>query len=178
MFNKYKLLILALIFSFALMFVFIELPVVLDSFLQNKIGFPGFDHGISEFDKYKSDLFINNLYLRWIGYASLLLIACFIVIGFTTKKSGWAWAGAFGLFLPVFGQFALSMFFLAGLGILRVSWLPFMDISLCLLVHFYLFWVSLYGCKLDSEKKELQQNLYINFPGILNILDGLYGAMA
>ena len=159
MFNKYKLLILALIFSFALMFVFIELPVVLDSFLQNKIGFPGFDHGISEFDKYKSDLFINNLYLRWIGYASLLLIACFIVIGFTTKKSGWAWAGAFGLFLPVFGQFALSMFFLAGLGILRVSWLPFMDISFNVLqlgdIIYLPYWILMWSAGLFNWNAHL-----------------------
>lgn len=127
--NNISLFVLALIFSFALMFAFIELPVLVDSFLQKEIGFPGFDQGISEFDAYKSELFIDTLYLRWIGYASLLLIAGLIVIGFATKKSGWAWAGAFALFLPVFGQFALSMFFLAGLGFLRVGWLPFMDIS-------------------------------------------------
>ncbi len=124
-----SLFVLALIFSFALMFAFIELPVLVDSFLQKEVGFPGFDQGISGFDTYKSELFIDALYLRWIGYASLFLIAALIVIGFATKKSGWAWAGAFALFLPVFGQFALSMFFLAGLGILRVGWLPFMDIS-------------------------------------------------
>ena len=29
----------------------------------------------------------------------------------------------------IFGQFAYSMFFLPGLGILRTGWLPFMDIS-------------------------------------------------
>jgi len=53
----------------------------------------------------------------------------FIILGYFTRKTGWAWAGAFALFLPVFGQFALSMFFLSGLGILRVGWFPFMDIS-------------------------------------------------
>lgn len=120
---------LAIIFSIALMFAFIELPRLIDSMLQAKVGFPGFDQGADEFNAYKSDLFINVLYLRWIGYGSLLLIAVLIVIGFVTKKSGWAYAGAFALFLPVFGQFALSMFFLAGLGILRVVWLPFMDVS-------------------------------------------------
>jgi len=124
-----SLFILALIFSFALMFAFIELPGFIDATLQEKVGFPGFDQGIDEFNAYKSDLFIDSLYLRWIGYASLTLIFTFIVLGFVTKKSGWAWVGAFALFLPVFGQFALSMFFLAGLGILRVGWLPFMDIS-------------------------------------------------
>jgi len=128
-FKNVTLFLLALIFSFALMFAFVELPGLIDSLLQEKVGFPGFDQGISDFDAYKSKLFIDTLYLRWIGYASLFLIIGFIVIGFVTKKTVWAWAGAFALFLPVFGQFALSMFFLAGLGILRAGWLPFMEIS-------------------------------------------------
>lgn len=124
-----SLFFLAIIFSIALMFTFIELPRLIDSLLQQKVGFPGFDQGADEFNAYKSDLFINALYLKWIGYGSLAIIVGFIIIGFVTKKSGWAYAGAFALFLPVFGQFALSMFFLAGLGILRAVWLPFMDIS-------------------------------------------------
>jgi protein-S-isoprenylcysteine O-methyltransferase Ste14 len=123
------LFVLALIFSFALMFAFVELPRLIDTLLQEKVGFPGFDQGADEFNAFKSDLYINTLYLRWIGYGTLLIIAGAIITGFITKKSGWAWAGAFALFLPVFGQFALSMFFLAGLGILRITWLPFMDIS-------------------------------------------------
>ena len=120
---------LALIFSVALMFAFVELPGKIDLLMQEAFGFPGFDQGIDNFNAYKSDLYIDALYLRWIGYGSLIVIAGLIITGFVTKKSGWAWAGAFALFLPVFGQFAFSMFFLAGLGILRVAWLPFMDIS-------------------------------------------------
>ena len=120
---------IALIFSFGLMFAFVELPRLIDTTLQESIGFPGFDQGSDEFSAYKTDLYIDALHLRWIGYASLLIIAAFILIGFLTRKSGWVYAGAFALFIPVFGQFALSMFFLAGLGILRVVWLPFLDIS-------------------------------------------------
>ena len=33
------------------------------------------------------------------------------------------------LFLPVFGHFALTMFFLGGLGFLRLLWMPFLDVS-------------------------------------------------
>jgi protein-S-isoprenylcysteine O-methyltransferase Ste14 len=124
-----NLFILALIFSFALMFAFVKLPGLIDSLLQKNVGFPGFDQGSDKFNAYKSELFIDSLYLRWIGYASLLITFGLIVLGFVLKKSGWAFAGAFALFLPTFGQFALSMFFLAGLGILRVGWLPFMDVS-------------------------------------------------
>ena len=128
-FKDLLLLFLALVFSIALMFAFIELPRLIDSFLQEDIGFPGFDHGSSDLNAYKTDLFINSLYLRWIGYGSLILVVILIVLSYITRKTVFAWAGVFALFLPVFGQFALSMFFLAGLGILRVGWFPFMDIS-------------------------------------------------
>ena len=123
------LLLLAIIFSIALMFSFTELPRLLDSALQESVGFPGLDHGSNEINEYKAELYISALNLRWIGYASLGLVVSFIILGFVTRRSGWALAGAFTIFLPVFGQFALSMFFLAGLGMLRIGWLPFWDIS-------------------------------------------------
>jgi hypothetical protein len=127
--NSILFLFLSIVFSIALMFAFVELPKWLDVLLQENIGFPGFDQGENEGTELKANLYINALYLRWIGYICLVFIIVFIILGFTTKKSGWAWAGAFTLFLPVFGQFALSMFFLSGLGILRAAWFPFMDIS-------------------------------------------------
>lgn len=127
--NQVFLLLLAVVFSVALMFSFIELPRLIDSLLQEKVHFPGLDHGSNEFSAYQSEMFISGLHLRWIGYGSLLIVLGLIVAGFITKKSSLSWIGAFTLFLPVFGQFALSMFFLAGLGILRVGWLPFWDIS-------------------------------------------------
>ncbi len=120
---------LAVVFSIALMFAFIELPVWLDSLMQDHLGFPGIDHGAGEESRYLANLWIDAMYLRWIGYISLALVILFIVLGFITRKSGWAWAGAVTIFLPVFGQFAYSMFFLSGLGVLRAAWFPFMDIS-------------------------------------------------
>ena len=123
------LLLLAIVFSIALMFSFTELPRLLDSVLQESVGFPGLDHSSNEINEYKAELYISALNLRWIGYASLGLVVLFIILGFVTRRSGWALAGAFTIFLPVFGQFALSMFFLAGLGMLRIGWLPFWDIS-------------------------------------------------
>ena len=127
--NNAGLLLLAIVFSTGLIFAFIELPRLLDVGLQNHLGFPQFDHGEGGASAIKTDLFIEGLHLRWIGYGSLLLIVALIIFGYTARKSGWALAGAVGLFIPVFGQFAYSMFFLAGLGFLRVSWLPFLDIS-------------------------------------------------
>jgi len=128
-FRNLIFLLVSLIFSLGLIFAFIELPRLLDNLLQNKVGFPGFDHGAGDVEAYKTELYIQALHLRLIGFISLTLVLLFIVLGFVTRKSGWAWAGAVVLFLPVFGQFALSMFFLSGLGMLRVGWLPFMDLS-------------------------------------------------
>lgn len=109
------------------MFAFIELPQLINSFLEQSIGFPGFDQGGGETAAFKTEIFINALYLRWIGYISIIIICLFILLGFITKKSTWAWAGAIIMFLPVFSQFAISMFFLSGLGVLRTGWLPFIE---------------------------------------------------
>ena len=47
-----------------------------------------------------------------------------IVAGFVTERRGLSSLGAIAFFLPTFGYFAVYMFFLAGLGILRALWLP------------------------------------------------------
>lgn len=52
-----------------------------------------------------------------------------IVIGLVAEKRCLASLGAFAFFLPVFGHFAFNMFFLAGLSILRVIWVPILDLS-------------------------------------------------
>ena len=127
--NNTGLLILAIVFSTGLIFAFIELPRLLDAGLQSRFSFPQFDQGEGGNSDLKTEMFIDGLHLRWIGYGSLLLIVGLIIFGYTTRRSGWALAGALGLFIPVFGQFALSMFFLAGLGFLRVGWLPFLEVS-------------------------------------------------
>jgi protein-S-isoprenylcysteine O-methyltransferase Ste14 len=127
--NNAGLLLLAIVFSVGLMFAFIELPRLLDNSLQNNLGFPQFDQGVGGTSALKTELFIQGLHLRWIGYGSLVLIAVLIITGYATRRSGWAVAGAVGLFLPVFGQFAYTMFFLAGLGFLRVGWLPFIEVT-------------------------------------------------
>jgi len=143
--NNAGLLLLAIVFSTGLIFAFIELPRLLDIGLQNHLGFPQFDQGEGLNNALKTEMFIEGLHLRWIGYGSLLLIVILIIFGYATRKSGWALAGAVGLFIPVLGQFAYSMFFLAGLGFLRVGWLPFLDISFNILdlgkVIYVPFWI-------------------------------------
>jgi protein-S-isoprenylcysteine O-methyltransferase Ste14 len=173
--SKFKdllLFLLALVFSIALMFAFIEFPRLIDQFLQADVGFPGFDYGSNELNAYKTDLFIDSLYLRWIGYGSLFLIVVFIIVGYASRKSVWAWAGAFALFLPVFGQFALSMFFLSGLGILRVGWFPFMDISLKILemgnVIYIPYWILMWvGRQFDWYAHHFLSYLFMIFGSLI-----------
>ncbi len=146
--NNAGLLLLAIVFSTGLIFAFIELPRLLDASLQQNLGFPQFDHGLGDVNALKAEMFIQGLHLRWIGYGSLLLILGLIALGYLTRRSGWAMAGAIGIFIPVFGQFALSMFFLAGLGFLRVGWLPFLEISFDILdlgkVIYVPYWILMW----------------------------------
>lgn len=71
--------------------------------------------------------------MRPIGYACLGIIIVLILVGFITERKQLSVLGAFAFFLPSFGYFAMAMFFLTGIGILRVFWLPFWDSSIYLL---------------------------------------------
>jgi len=123
------ILLLSAIFSVALIFAFTEIPRLLDSLLQKNVGFPGTDPGSSDQAAFQMEIFISATGLRSIGYICLALILLLIILGFVTRRTGWAIGGALITFLPVFGGFALSMFYLAGLGVLRSGLLPLMDIS-------------------------------------------------
>jgi protein-S-isoprenylcysteine O-methyltransferase Ste14 len=120
---------LAIIFTIGLTFASLELPGLLDSFVQKSFSFPGFDHGLSELNLSKTELYIEHFHVRFIGYLCLFLVVGLIIAGFITNKAGLSSIGAIALFLPAFGSFAFSMFFLAGLGFLRLLWIPFTDVS-------------------------------------------------
>jgi len=123
-----KLLILtalAIVFTVALTFATLEAPRAINFILRT--FFP--DHGIGE-----SELIEEFLrYVRPIGYACLLAVIALIVVGFVTRKGTLSSLGSLAFFLPTFGYFAFSMFFLAGVGILRVLWIPFWDSSTTIL---------------------------------------------
>jgi HEAT repeat protein len=121
--------LLAVVFTIGLTFASIELPRLLDTFLAKNIDTPDVATGLDELGDYKTELYLRYSHLRLVGYGCLALIAIMIVVGFITEKSGWTSAGALFLFLPVFGHFAATMFFLGGLGFLRLLWLPLLDVS-------------------------------------------------
>ncbi|MBN1781021.1 HEAT repeat domain-containing protein [bacterium] len=123
------LFLLAAIFGAGLMFAFTELPRLADTWVQSHVSTPQTDPA---WDGARIELFYEAYAVRLIGYTCLGLIVLCIVIGFTTRKTGWAAAGGIALFLPVFATFAHSMFFLAGLGLFNIILFPFLDISLAL----------------------------------------------
>ncbi len=114
--------ILAFIFTVALTFATIAIPGVLAMILAGYI--PDVNPGIEP-------EFVENFMksARPIGYACLGAVIALIIVGFVTKRKKLSSLGAFFFFLPTFGYFAGSMFFLAGLGILRVPWIPFWEQS-------------------------------------------------
>jgi protein-S-isoprenylcysteine O-methyltransferase Ste14 len=123
------LLLLALVFTAGLTFATVELPHLLDGFLQNTVSTPGGDSHADTAARLRTELFMAHYHVRAIGYAAFILLFALIVAGFTTGRTGLAALGAVGVMLPVFAQFASVMFFLAGLGLLNAVWLPVLDVS-------------------------------------------------
>jgi protein-S-isoprenylcysteine O-methyltransferase Ste14 len=112
--------VLAVVFTVALTFATLQLPVILGNWLSKY--FPDI-HPVIDPDKVAEFMVVA----RPIGYACLVVIAILIVVGFVTGKKKLSIFGSFAFFLPTFGYFFASMFFLAGLGILRVPFIPFWD---------------------------------------------------
>ena len=123
------LLALTLVFTAGLTFASLELPYLVDEGLMSVIRTPGFDSEVDQVSQFKTELFINHYSLRLIGYVCFALTVALIIIGYAAKRSGLAALGAVALMLPVFAQFAGVMFFLSGLGIFNLLWLPVLDVS-------------------------------------------------
>ena len=118
--------LLAVVFTVALAFATLQLPVILGNWLSNY--FPDI-HPVIEPERIAEFMVVA----RPIGYACLAVIAILIAAGFMTGKRKLSLFGSFAFFLPTFGYFFASMFFLAGLGILRIPFIPFWDPSINLM---------------------------------------------
>jgi protein-S-isoprenylcysteine O-methyltransferase Ste14 len=118
----------AVALAVALTFGSVELPLLLNRALQLAFGGALFPHGIwSGPNEAPSEVYIQKHFLRPIGYACLIGVLVLIVLGLVAERRRMAAAGAMLFFLPVFGHFAVQMFFLAGLGLLRLIWMPILD---------------------------------------------------
>ncbi|MBN2071598.1 MAG: HEAT repeat domain-containing protein [Candidatus Krumholzibacteriota bacterium] len=120
---------LAVVFTVGLTFATVELPYRIDHIIQGRVTTPGFDSHADEASRLQTELFIDHYNLRETGYFFFALMVILLITGFATRRTALAAAGAFTFMLPVFAQFAGVMFFLAGLGILNILWLPLLDIS-------------------------------------------------
>lgn len=60
---------------------------------------------------------------------SFIVTLGLIVVGFLAQRLKLSTLGSIILYLPTFGYFAFTMFFLAGIGVLRLLWLPLLDFS-------------------------------------------------
>jgi protein-S-isoprenylcysteine O-methyltransferase Ste14 len=107
-------------FTFAFNFVVSELPRQINRLLKDH--FP--DYGVSSIEQ---RLLAENQF-RPIGYLCFIGVLLLIVLGFLSKRSKFTFLGSLGFYLPIFGHFAGTMFFFAGIGILRVIWMPLIDI--------------------------------------------------
>ncbi|MEM2078962.1 MAG: DUF1295 domain-containing protein [Thermosphaera sp.] len=74
--------------------------------------------------------------LRVLGYFSLALVFTVIIVGFIADRLKIALLGSIILYLPVIGYFAFTMFFLAGVGVLRFLWIPFIDSEILIRLGF------------------------------------------
>lgn len=117
--------LLAFIFTVALTFATLEIPRILAILFFEAGWIPD----VNPFwDPEAVEAIMKTT--RPIGYACLAIVVILIIAGFITKHNKLSSLGALFVFLPTFGYFAGSMFFLAGLGILRIAWIPFWEINL------------------------------------------------
>lgn len=121
--NTKSLILLSIIFSaiftITLLYSTIELPHLINKFLLDV--FPDYGFQWNEAEK-----FINSI--RPISYACFIATIFLIIIGFILKKSQLSFLGSFVLYLPTFSYFASVMFFLTGIGIIRILWLPIIEL--------------------------------------------------
>ncbi|MHA2143757.1 MAG: methyltransferase family protein [Candidatus Thorarchaeota archaeon] len=112
---------LSILFAIALTYLTLEISSQINFFLREIIP----DYGIGD----EAAIAQITETLRPIGYVALLLTVALIFIGFILRKQKAVLAGSIALYLPVFGHFAASMFFLSGIGAVRILWLPVFDVS-------------------------------------------------
>ena len=114
--------ILAIVFTMALAFATVEAPRLISRLIP--AFFPDYNPAI-EFELIEELM----VYLRPIGYVCALAVIALTIVGFKTGRERLSSLGSIALFLPTFGYYVTGMFFLTGIGILRILWIPFWDTS-------------------------------------------------
>lgn len=112
--------ILSATFTITILYSTLQLPILVNEFLRKQF----IDYGLNWQDAEK---FIETI--KPIGYIGLIITLSLIVLGFILKNRKITFIGSLALYLPTFSYFASTMFFLAGIGILRILWLPIIELS-------------------------------------------------
>lgn len=118
--------VLAIVFTLGLTYASIALPRAVASAMNEVFKLPGFDATV---DPYGTETVARVPVIQWAGFVSFLIVIFLITAGLIAERRGLARVGAVAFFLPIFGHFAAGMFFLAGLAVLRVAWLPMLYVS-------------------------------------------------
>ncbi|MHA2173490.1 MAG: methyltransferase family protein [Candidatus Hodarchaeales archaeon] len=113
--------VFALLFTITIFFLAFEVPSFLHAVLLDL--FP--DLGLS----WQEPAVSTTSVLRPFGYLFFFTTLMLIGLSYILKSQRLSWLGAITLYIPVFGHFALEMFYFAGIGILRIFWLPLFDFS-------------------------------------------------
>ena len=108
------------LFTFCLLFITLETTEVIHKVLLNV--FPNLWCDLEKMNE-------SVEFLRPIGYFAFAVVIILILVGFISERGYLSALGSLTLFLPVFGYFAFAMFFLSGIGVLRVLWFPLIDIA-------------------------------------------------
>jgi len=120
---------LAIIIAVALTWTFVSLPYWVSDTLYSSLQEDTAQELHQGPHDDQSQRYLQAFHVRALGYVSLAVVIGLIVVGILAERRGLAMAGGVALFLPVLSHFALSMFFLAGLGLLRTLWMPLLDAS-------------------------------------------------
>lgn len=107
-------------FTIGMLYSTLQLPILVNGLLRETFV----DYGLNWGDAEK---FIASI--KPIGYLSLAAVAALTVLGFVLRKRKLSFLGSLALYLPTFSYFASTMFFLAGIGVLRILWLPIIEVS-------------------------------------------------
>ena len=112
-------LVLSLIFTFSLVHLTFELPRLIHKVLVKIIP------------EYPIPVGLKKLIepLRPYGYITLIILLILSLIGFIVKKFKLTTFSSVVTQLTVFGHFAFTMFVFAGIGVVRLVWLPILEIS-------------------------------------------------
>lgn len=113
--------ILSAVFSYGLLYSTLELPVFLNGLLMEATP----HYGAGEWKE--AEQFVETV--RPVGYLCLGATIILIILGFTLGRYKLSFLGSVSLILPTFSYFASAMFFLTGIGFLRIIWLPVIELS-------------------------------------------------